>query len=79
MQKPGLRIPLTVGDRVSVIDNSGILAIATVLSCQIQRKKEELNHRWNVVVWLPDTKKLQTVNIGSYSSMVSEYVLDLDV
>jgi hypothetical protein len=79
MQKPKLRIPLDVGDRVSVIDNSGLLTMATVLSCNIQGKKEEKDPRWDIVVWIAYAKELQTINIGSYSSMISEYTPDLDV
>jgi hypothetical protein len=79
MQKPKLSSPLNTGDKVTIIDTTGLPAMATVLSCKIQEKKEKCSYRWNITVWLPHTKKLQTVSIGSYSSMISEYAPDLDV
>ena len=73
MQK--LRTPFVAGDKVSIIDIKGSMEQATVLTCNMQDKK---NARWNIVVWIEKTKQIQTVKIRPYIKIISEYGTDLE-
>jgi len=78
MQNTKLKMPFVTGDKVSVISAQGKLSDATVLSCS-SRDTEAKDAKWEVIIWLDHAKEIQTVCIGSYTSMILEHTLDLDV
>jgi len=74
-----LKKPLSTGDRIRVIDSKGRMTSATVLSCKMHEVSGIDIGGWNVTMWLSESREMKVLPLGSYATIISQYMPDLEI